>query len=153
MFVYDRKNCILDYSGAYSNAFLLRFGTPDSDTLKVIAESGSKITYSDDKSAYLISLKHNNMPVGANRRDNNPFKSIKLHVNHGDIAYATTDGYPDQFGGSMGKRLRINTFEKNILNFCHLPLEEQSKKMLEVYQNWKGNYEQTDDVHVMGVIL
>ena len=31
-------------------------------------------------------------------------KNIKFKVNHGDIAYATTDGYPDQFGGEKQKR-------------------------------------------------
>ena len=153
MFVYDRSNCIIDYAGAYSHAYILRFGTPDAKTEAVCEESGSKIIVNDDGDAYLIRLKPNRMTIGIDRRDTIPFTSTKFKVNHGDIAYATTDGYPDQFGGEKQKRFYIASFEKMLLQYCHLPMEQQRKELERTFLEWKGDYEQTDDVHVLGIVL
>ena len=153
MFVYDRQNCIIDFAGAYSYGYLLRFGTPDAETEAVCKESGSKIIFNQQKDAYLIRLKPNRMTIGIDRRDMIPFKNIKFKVNHGDIAYATTDGYPDQFGGERQKRFYVANFERILLKYCHLPMEQQRQELERTYLEWKGDYEQTDDVHVLGIVL
>ncbi len=153
MFVYDRENCIIDYAGAYSHAYLLRFGTPDDETKAICEKTGCKIFKSDDEKAYLIRLKADHMTIGINRRDTVPFTSIKFKVNHGDIAYATTDGYTDQFGGEKQKRFYVANFEKVLLKYYHLPMEEQREALEKTYLKWKGEYEQTDDVHVLGIVL
>ena len=153
MFVYDREHCIIDYAGAYSHAYILRFGKPDAKTVASCEASGSKIIANDEGDAYLIRLKPNRMTIGIDRRDTIPFTSTQFKVNHGDIAYATTDGYPDQFGGDKQKRFYIASFEKVLLKCCHLPMEEQRKTLEKTYLDWKGDYEQTDDVHVLGIVL
>ena len=153
MFVYDRQNCIIDFAGAYSYGYLLRFGTPDAETEAVCKESGSKIIFNQQKDAYLIRLKPNRMTIGIDRRDMIPFKNIKFKVNHGDIAYATTDGYPDQFGGEKQKRFYVANFERILLKYCHLPMDQQRQELERTFLEWKGDYEQTDDVHVLGIVL
>lgn len=153
MFVYNREQCIIDYAGAYSHAYILRFGTPDTETMTQCEASGSKIVANDEGDAYLIRLKPNRMTIGIDRRDTIPFTSTKFKVSHGDIAYATTDGYPDQFGGDKQKRLNIATFEKILLQYCHLSMEDQRKQLEKTFLEWKGDYEQTDDVHVLGIVL
>ncbi|MBQ1698112.1 MAG: PAS domain-containing protein, partial [Bacteroidales bacterium] len=153
MFVYDREHCIIDYAGAFSHAYILRFGTPDAETEATCEASGSKIVVNDEGNAYLIRLKPNRMTIGIDRRDTIPFTGIQFKVNHGDIAYATTDGYPDQFGGEKQKRFYVANFEKLLLQCCHLPMEEQRKTLEKTYLDWKGDYEQTDDVHVLGIVL
>ena len=153
MFVYDRENCVIDYAGAFSHAYILRFGTPDAETEAICEESGSKIVVNDEGDAYLIRLKPNRMTLGIDRRDAIPFVGTKFKVRHGDIAYATTDGYPDQFGGDKQKRFYVVTFEKMLLKYCHLPMDEQRKQLEKTYLDWKGDYEQTDDVHVLGIVL
>lgn len=153
MFVYDRQNCIIDFAGAYSYGYLLRFGTPDAETEAICKESGSKIIFNQQKDAYLIRLKPNRMTIGIDRRDTIPFTSIKFKVNHGDIAYATTDGYPDQFGGERQKRFYVANFERILLKYCHLPMEQQRQELERTFLEWKGDYEQTDDVHVLGIVL
>lgn len=153
MFVYDRQNCIIDFAGAYSYGYLLRFGTLDAETEAVCKESGSKIIFNQQKDAYLIRLKPNRMTIGIDRRDMIPFKNIKFKVNHGDIAYATTDGYPDQFGGERQKRFYVANFERILLKYCHLTMIEQRQALEKTFLEWKGDYEQTDDVHVLGIVL
>ncbi len=154
MFVYDREHCIIDYAGAFSHAYILRFGTPDAETEATCEASGCKIVTDDQHpDAYLIRLKPNRMTIGIDKRDTIPFTGIQFKVNHGDIAYATTDGYPDQFGGEKQKRFYVANFEKLLLQCCHLPMEEQRKTLEKTYLDWKGDYEQTDDVHVLGIVL
>lgn len=153
LFVYDRHNCIIDFAGAYSHAYLLRFGTPDEETKEICKNTGCKIFTNDEKDAYLIRLKSNHMTLGIDRCYTIPFTSIKFKVSHGDIAYATTDGYPDQFGGEKQKRFYVANFEKVLLKYCHLTMEEQRKELERTFLEWKGDYEQTDDVHVLGIVL
>jgi len=153
MFVYDRENCIIDYSGAYSYAYLLRFGTPDEETTTKCKNFGGKIIINDKNDAYLIRLKSNHMTIGIDRRDTVPFTDIKFKVNHGDIAYATTDGYIDQFGGEKQKRFYATNFEKILLKYSHLSMTEQRNELERAFLEWKGDYEQTDDVHVLGIVL
>ena len=153
IFVYDRENCIIDFAGAYSHAYLLRFGTPDTETESICEMSGCKIIANDENDVYLIRLKPNRMTIGIDRRDTIPFTSIKFKVNHGDIAYATTDGYIDQFGGDKQKRFYTANFEKILLKYCHLTMNEQCQELERTFLEWKGDYEQTDDVHVLGIVL
>ncbi|MCR4559202.1 MAG: PAS domain-containing protein [Bacteroidales bacterium] len=153
LFVYDRHNCIIDFAGAYSHAYLLRFGTPDEEIKEICKNTGCKIFTNDENDAYLIRLKSNHMTLGIDRCYTIPFTSIKFKVNHGDIAYATTDGYPDQFGGEKQKRFYVANFEKVLLKYCHLTMEEQRKELERTFLEWKGDYEQTDDVHVLGIVL
>ena len=153
LFVYDRQNCVIDYAGAYSHAYLLRFGTPDKETEEICETTGCKIFANDENDAYLIRLKSNHMTLGIDRSYTTPFRNIKFKVNHGDIAYATTDGYPDQFGGEKQKRFYTANFEKVLLRYCRLSMEEQRKVLEQTYLDWKGDYEQTDDVHVLGIVL
>ncbi len=153
LFVYDRHNCIIDFAGAYSHAYLLRFGTPDEEIKEICKNTGCKIFTNDENDAYLIRLKSNHMTLGIDRCYTIPFTSIKFKVSHGDIAYATTDGYPDQFGGEKQKRFYVANFEKVLLKYCHLTMEEQRKELERTFLEWKGDYEQTDDVHVLGIVL
>lgn len=153
MFVYDRDRCIMDFAGAYSHAYLLRFGTPDAETIAICESSGSKIITNEQNDAYLIRLKGNRMTIGIDRRDTIPFTRIIFKVNHGDIAYATTDGYLDQMGGERQKRFYTAQFEKLLLKNCRLSMDEQHQQMVSTFLEWKGDNEQTDDVHVLGIVL
>ncbi len=154
MFVYDRENCMIDYAGAYSHAYILRFGTPDPDTEATCNDTGCKIiTDESQPGVYLIRLKPNRMALGIDKRDTIPFTSINLKVAHGDIAYSTTDGFPDQFGGERQKRFNIANFEKLLLRSCRLSMDDQRRMLETTFLEWKGEYEQTDDVHVLGIIL
>ena len=67
------------------------------------------------------------------------------------MIYLFTDGYADQFGGPMGKKMKISRLQ-NILNDIHnRDMEEQQRVMQENFDLWKGATEQIDDVLVVGV--
>ncbi|MEO6303705.1 MAG: histidine kinase, partial [Bacteroidia bacterium] len=62
-----------------------------------------------------------------------------------------TDGYADQFGGSEGKKLMSKNFKNFLLSINNLPLTEQSVALSQKFNAWKGDFEQVDDVCIIGI--
>ncbi|GAB4282381.1 MAG: hypothetical protein Kow0068_07020 [Marinilabiliales bacterium] len=98
----------------------------------------------------MIILKPNKQPVGKQiARKNFDYQEIILEKN--DMLYLFTDGYPDQFGGAKGRKFLMKNFRELLLEISSLPVEKQEIKLNTVFNEWKGNYEQVDDICVMGV--
>ncbi|HRD40034.1 MAG TPA: histidine kinase, partial [Bacteroidia bacterium] len=62
-----------------------------------------------------------------------------------------SDGYADQFGGTDGKKFMTKNFKSLLLNVAGKSMEEQEKQVLRAHYDWKGSYEQVDDILVIGV--
>jgi serine phosphatase RsbU (regulator of sigma subunit) len=62
-----------------------------------------------------------------------------------------SDGLPDQFGGSDGKKMKIARLKKLIEDVNNLPMPGQKEVILKFYEEWKGEYEQVDDILMIGV--
>lgn len=100
----------------------------------------------------VINLKADKMPVGKGERENS-FTLFDLELLPNDTLYLFTDGYPDQFGGPKGKKFKYKQLEELLINNTHLPLNKQALLLENVFDNWKGNLEQIDDVLVVGLKL
>ena len=153
LIIHNTQNNTINYAGAYSFAYLLRFGTPDPQTLETADKSGSRITIGENNDAYLFSFKPDKMPIGIHARDHVPFSEIELKINSGDIIYLSSDGYCDQFGGPKCKKFFTTNFERMLLKNCKLSLNDQKEVLLSTFYEWKGDNEQVDDVHVLGIEL
>ena len=71
----------------------------------------------------------------------------------GDIVYMFSDGYPDQFGGPLGRKFKMVRL-KNLLRDIHeKPMEEQHNYVKSNFFLWKEDLEQVDDVLFMGIKL
>ena len=57
----------------------------------------------------------------------------------------------DQFGGEKGKKYKSAQFKKFLLSINYNPMEKQKELIAQNFDLWKGNYEQIDDVCVIGV--
>ncbi len=97
-------------------------------------------------------IKADKQPVGAFEYGK-PFTNHQIQLNEGDCIFMFTDGYADQFGGEKGKKLKYKPFRKLIADNLHLSMEEQHECLLESFALWKGDFEQVDDVCVIGVRL
>ncbi len=98
----------------------------------------------------LIELKPNKQPIGYYEYGK-PFDNKNLQLQKGDMIYSSTDGYPDQFGGVKGKKLKSSGF-KNLLSKIQLLSTKEQKKYLERhFMEWKGENEQVDDACVIGM--
>ena len=99
----------------------------------------------------LDEYKPDKMPVGKYGDELKPFSLQTINLQKGDVVYSFTDGYADQFGGPKGKKFKYKQLEEKLLAYHNLPMEEQKKNLAEIFENWKGNMEQIDDVLVIGV--
>jgi serine phosphatase RsbU (regulator of sigma subunit) len=99
----------------------------------------------------LIEIKADRLPIGKHHRDNIPFTLHTLNIQKGDVVYTLTDGFSDQFGGPKEKKFKHKQLQNLLLTIAHEPMETQKQTLNEVFDNWKGNLEQVDDVCLIGV--
>lgn len=100
----------------------------------------------------LIEVTGDKKPIGLHE-DMTPFTCHNIPIYEGDTYFLFTDGYADQFGGNKGKKLMYKPFKKLLLAMAEEPLDEQRMKLEESFDLWMGNYEQVDDVCVIGFRL
>jgi serine phosphatase RsbU (regulator of sigma subunit) len=123
---FDLKTNLLHYAAANNAIMLIRHGA-------------------------LMELNGDKMPVGKSPRDQEPFTLQTFQLEPGDCLYMTTDGYPDQFGGKQGKKLKMKEVKQLLLSYTAQPVEEQKQALNRYFESWKGNLEQLDDVLMVGV--
>jgi ligand-binding sensor domain-containing protein/serine phosphatase RsbU (regulator of sigma subunit) len=83
-----------------------------------------------------------------------PPKDFDLEIRQlekGDTIYMFSDGYVDQFGSVLNKKLMSKRFLNLITEHNHLPMQEQGEIISKFLNDWKGDYEQTDDILVIGL--
>ena len=65
----------------------------------------------------------------------------------------TSDGYADQFGGDDGKKYKSRPLKRYLMEIQQLKMDEQGGMLEANYENWRGDYEQIDDVCFFGIEL
>ncbi len=80
-----------------------------------------------------------------------PFTNHFVNVLEGDVIYLFTDGFPDQFGGKDRKKYKYGKFRNFLLDIHQDPMARQKELLGKELNRWMGNYEQIDDVLVMGI--
>ncbi|HIO73054.1 MAG TPA: hypothetical protein EYN38_08140 [Flavobacteriales bacterium] len=131
---FDMANLKLEFSGAYNPLFRIRNGE-------------------------LEETRSDRMPIGVYSDDGGKvFTNYPMDMEKGDMYYFFTDGFVDQFGGPKGKKFMGKRFKALLMELHQLPMNEQSRKLDEVIEDWKahvmgdGNtYEQMDDILIIGV--
>lgn len=91
-------------------------------------------------------------PIGKHEKDE-PFTTHTLNLNRGDIIYLLTDGFADQFGGPKGKKLMYKYFKLILSELTPMNMDTQKGTLQRVFEDWKGNLEQVDDVLLVGIKL
>ncbi len=80
-----------------------------------------------------------------------PFTTHTTTLTKGDTVYLFTDGYADQFGGNKGKKFKHKQLQDVIQSINGLSMDLQKEKLDTVFEEWKGNLEQVDDVCIFGI--
>lgn len=99
----------------------------------------------------MLEFKADKMPVGKYHSELASFTQQKIQLQKGDIVYSFTDGFADQFGGEKGKKFKYKPFQEILIKNANQSMEAQKKVLETVFENWKGELEQVDDVLVVGV--
>ncbi len=83
----------------------------------------------------------------------NLFTNHKLQLRKNDMLYLFSDGYADQFGGSRNKKIKRKAFKQLLIENSQTSVSSQELMLSKYFDTWKGNYDQIDDVCVVGVRL
>jgi serine phosphatase RsbU (regulator of sigma subunit) len=96
-------------------------------------------------------VKPTKLAIGGFTNDNDDFEAHNIMLNSGDTIYLFSDGYADQFGGAMGKKLTTKKYRELILSLSNKSMPQQEKELNTFIEEWKGNKEQLDDILIIGV--
>jgi serine phosphatase RsbU (regulator of sigma subunit) len=129
MCVIDTKNCIMQYSGAYSPLYIIS---------NINGESSFK------------EIKADMMPVGVHFSSDKPFTNHEIQLEIGDTFYISTDGFIDQIGGKDNTRYSSQRLKKLLFTIHDQPMYEQKEILEKTLKNWMGLNPQRDDILVIG---
>jgi len=96
-------------------------------------------------------IKGNRSSIGGESVIEKFFDDQEYYLNEGDTIYMFSDGLPDQFGGADGKKMKIARLKKLIEEITNLPMSVQKDRIIKFYEEWKGSYDQVDDILLIGV--
>jgi serine phosphatase RsbU (regulator of sigma subunit) len=97
----------------------------------------------------LLEYKADKQPIGIYKKMT-PYTKHTIELQKGDKIYTFSDGYADQMNEEEN-RFKIANLKKAILEVGAQPTASQREFFDSTYENWKGNYEQMDDVVLIGV--
>ncbi len=87
-------------------------------------------------------------PIGKSER-HIPFREMEIQLEAGDRLFLFSDGFPDQFGGEHGKKIKTKGLRAWYESSLALPAPEQLEQLKNAFYTWKGSEEQLDDVCVL----
>ena len=123
--VVDFDKNILWYAGANNPLYLIR--------------NGELTHYRADK-----------MPVAIHYKME-PFTLNKIDLQKGDAFYIFSDGFADQFGGPKQKKFMSNQLRETLISMNGMPMLRQGERLNEIFEEWKGDGPQIDDVTIIGI--
>jgi serine phosphatase RsbU (regulator of sigma subunit) len=104
------------------------------------------------KKGELIEIKGNKSPIGSFGHDfDKLFSEHKITVNEGDTIYLFSDGLQDQFGGEDGKKFMIKRFRDLLTEIQTFSMQDQAARIEKDLLAWQSDYEQTDDILLIGI--
>lgn len=96
-------------------------------------------------------IKGNRSSVGGQTVMEKYFDDQEYFLNEGDTIYLFSDGLPDQFGGTEGKKMKVARLKTWITESYSTSLDRQHEIFVRNFNEWKGSFEQVDDILLMGV--
>ena len=129
MAVIDKEKHIIEYAGALRPMYLFQNGE-------------------------LVELKGDKIPITSNitgTSTNNNYTNHERTFNAGDQFYIFSDGIIDQFGGDDGRKYLTKRFKDLLSSIKNLPMSEQKELIKKSHDEWRGKYDQVDDILVIGI--
>ena len=121
----DYDKSILEFAGANNPLFLIQNGE-------------------------LIHIKGDKMPV-AIHETMEPFRLNTFELKKGDTFYTFSDGFVDQFGGPYQKKFLTKNFKDALMVMQDKSMYEQGIALDKIFEDWKKEVDQVDDVTLIGM--
>ena len=151
-----RLQVLKPLSGAYNSVCIIRLGNFTAEEQKI----GRLL---ENHNFSLLEVKGDKQPVGIGVK-HIPFTCKEFQLKKDDQLFMFSDGYPDQFGLNtsdelwndsvdkpQGKKFKSKNMKKLLLQIASLTPEEQKQRLEDVFDKWKSDLEQLDDVCVLGI--
>ena len=119
-------------------------------TNNILLWSGANLPIWIIRKNNLIEYLPNKQAIGIESKEK-PFITHEIPLEKGDVIYAFTDGYADQFGGELGKKLTRSKFKQLLVSIHSLPIAEQKIQLSQFYYRYKKEEEQVDDICILGI--
>jgi PAS domain S-box-containing protein len=104
------------------------------------------------KNGVMEEIKGNKFPIGGGIFKNQTnFTNTKVKLSKGDSIYFSSDGFPDQFGGTEGRKFGPKKTREIVERVHTLPMKEAIHIFDQEWEGWRGNTKQTDDVLLIGI--
>jgi serine phosphatase RsbU (regulator of sigma subunit) len=123
---FDRNTLQLKYSGANRPLWLIRNNE-------------------------IIEYKATKASIGGFTEEDQVFEENTLQLKKNDVLYLFSDGYADQFGGPNRKKFMSRKLKEVLLKNHGLPMNKQEECFRQIFNDWRGNIGQVDDVLLFGV--
>jgi serine phosphatase RsbU (regulator of sigma subunit) len=147
----NRKKNHLYFAGAKNSIFSIT----EKENLENWSESADfikNLELEEVPNMVLIEVKGDRHPIGLYGKFSSlTFTSHVLPIHENDVIYSFSDGFVDQFGGPRNKKYGTKKFKKRLLSISHLSMEQQKRKVISEFNDWKEGNENLDDILVMGV--
>jgi serine phosphatase RsbU (regulator of sigma subunit) len=127
---HDKKS--LQYAGANNPLYLIRKD-----------ESSKEYQF--------FEFKADRMPIGIFPKDHISFKQQDIKLNMRDRIYIFSDGFVSQFGGVKGSKFKSNNLKNLLLSVQDQNMEKQKLIIEQSLEEWKGSYDQVDDILLIGM--
>ncbi len=155
--VIDKRNNTLQYAGANNPLYIIRNEELKMTNGKIIKFDNSQL---ETCKQLLYEIKPDKMPIAIHKRMDN-FTNHTIEFQKGDFLYMFTDGFADQFGGKNNKnkndfsgvKFKYKPFKNLFLQNVEKSPEEQKEVFFNTFKKWKGDFNQVDDILIMGIKL
>ncbi len=98
----------------------------------------------------VIEHKGDRSPIGYYSKDT-LFETRKLDIVKGDSLYMFSDGYMDQLGGENLKKFLPKRFRSVLIEIEDRSMEARKDILKEKFNDWRGDYQQVDDIIILGI--
>jgi serine phosphatase RsbU (regulator of sigma subunit)/ligand-binding sensor domain-containing protein len=95
-------------------------------------------------------IKANKQPIGKFEA-RQPFTNHSFTYAPGDALFMFTDGYADQFGGAGGKKFKYKQLQELLMLNNQIKYPFLKSLVAQTFEDWKADFEQLDDVCLIGI--
>jgi serine phosphatase RsbU (regulator of sigma subunit) len=102
----------------------------------------------------LLEYKGNRFSIGGHSMGmEKDFQTDTIDIQKGDTIYIFSDGYPDQFGGSKGKKFMVKRFKRLLQGIAGKTMDQQKQILKQTIEDWmqENGEEQIDDILIIGL--
>ncbi len=99
----------------------------------------------------LIEYKGGKFSIGGLSSKDKIFTDTEVDLQKDDSLFLFSDGYPDQFGGELYKRITTKRFKELLIDCAPNDCKTQKTILNNFFEEWRGDKKQIDDLLVLGI--